>query len=83
MSSGEAVVSIFQVDRAASRWADLARSTFVVSLLNPDDYTDLGAIPGLAAGEWIRVGQDDAVDVAVAIGDILTENRIAYRVEWP
>jgi hypothetical protein len=79
--SNDAVVSIYQHSRGAIGANNT--STFTISLLNPDDCTDLGAIPGLAAGEWVRVGQDDAVDVAEAIGEILTQNRVLYRVEWP
>lgn len=77
------MVSIYQHNRAASKAAELADSTFTITLHNPDDYTDLGAIPGLAAGEWVRVGNDEAVDLAEAVGEILTQNRIPYRVEWP
>jgi hypothetical protein len=79
--SNDAVVSIYQHSRGAI--GANHTSTFTVRLLNPDDYTDLGAIPGLAAGEWVRVGNDEAVDVAEAIGEILTQNRVPYRVEWP
>ena len=81
--SNDAVLQIIQHNTAASTFEALSQSTFTVRVLNPDDYTDLGAIPGLAAGEWVRVGNDDAVDVAEAIGEILTQNRVPFRVEWP
>ncbi len=81
--SNAAVLQIIQHNTNASTVEALSLSTFTVRLLNPDDYTDLGSIPGLAAGEWVRVGNDDAVDVAEAIGEILNQNRVTYRVEWP
>jgi hypothetical protein len=58
-------------------------SDFTVRLLNPDDYIDLRCLPGLAVTEWPRWNEDDAVDLAIAIGEILTDNRVVYRVEWP
>lgn len=79
--SNDAVVSINQLSRDAI--GAEKTSVFEVTLYNPDDYTDLGAIPGLAGKVWTRVGQDDAVDVAEAIGEILKQNNIPYRVEWP
>ena len=79
--SNDAVVSIYQHSRGAI--GANTTSTFTITLHNPDDYTDLGAIPGLAGGQWVRVGNDAAVDVAEAIGEILTQNRVTFRVEWP
>jgi hypothetical protein len=80
--SNVAVLQIIQHNTGASTFEALSLSSFAVRLLNPDDYTDLGAIPGLAAGEWIRVGNEAAVDVAEAIGAILTQNRVPFKVEW-
>lgn len=79
--NNDAVVSINQISRGAI--GAEKTSTFEVTLYNPDDYTDLGAIPGLSGGTWVRVGQDDAVDVAEAIGEVLKQHNIKYRVEWP
>ncbi len=57
-------------------------SPFTVRLLNPDDYTPLEDLPGLLMKEWERPSEDGAVEVAVEIGRILTQERVPYRVEW-
>lgn len=82
MSNDAAVIHIYQHDREASRFEALEASTFTIKLHNPDDYTDLGAIPGLCSMHWVRIGNTQAVELAEAVGEILAQNRVPFRVEW-
>lgn len=84
MSKRNAVIRINQIDRGTI--GAEKTSPFTITLHSPNDHTDLGAIPGLAAadagGGWSRLGQDAAQGLAESIGATLRASGVPFRVEW-